>query len=107
MTELVKYTVSYTVHFHKDLELETVQLWEQDFKKIELALKTEQFVDIWGTIHNKFNILYIKPIKMDEEVFSLLKNEPEKIRDAVKKEIKLYKNKLTPWVVRNMIEKYK
>lgn len=107
MNEIVKYTTSYTIHFNKELELEPVQLGEQAFKKIEQALKTEQFVDIWWTIHNKFNILYIKPIQIEEEILHLLNQQPERIREEVKKEIKLYKNKITPWVVQNMIDKYK
>lgn len=107
MKEIVKYTTSYTVYFNKELELEPIQLWEQAFKQIEKALKTEQFVNIWGMIHNKFNILYIKPVKMDEDIFSLLRWLSERHRKEVQKEIKLYKWEVTKRKVEMMIDKHK
>lgn len=105
--EVVKYTISYTIHFNENLQLEPVMVWEKAFIEIEKALKTEQFVNIWGMIHNKFNILYIKPYQIDEDCFSLLRVLDKETREKVKKEIKFYKNKLSKWVVENMIEKYK
>jgi len=101
--EIIKYSVHYVVHFKDEMNFEPVQIWEEAFKVLEEKLKTSEFVKIWGMLHNKYNISYIKPFELQEDVIHLLQWESEPVRNFVKKEMKFYKNKITPWVVKNMI----
>lgn len=105
--EIVKYTVHYVVHFKEEWKFEPVQIWADSFKQLEQSLKTSEFVKVWWVLHNKYNISHIKPFKLQEDIVWLLQNEDMKVKNFVQNEIKLYKNKLTPWVVKNMIQKAK
>lgn len=104
--EIIKYTTHYVVHFKEELKFEPVQISEEAFRTLENLLKQSEFVKIGWVLHNKYNISYIKPYELEDSIINLLKNESESVRENVKKEMKLYKNKLTPWVVQNMIDKY-
>lgn len=105
--EIVKYTVHYTVQFKKDLWFEPVQIWEDAFKSIGQSLKTTEFVKIGWVLHSKYNILYIKPFEISDEMMWLLKNEDKRIVSKVKGYMKNDTETLTSGRLKVMIEKAK
>ena len=106
MNEIKKYVDSYIVYFKNEND-EPVEIWNEAGKMLIWDLNNLTFVNINWSAYNKFEIKKVEKRKSDYETWKLLDWLPEKTKNLVRKEMKLYKQELTLWVVNNMILKYK
>lgn len=71
-------------------------------------MQKKQVIMVWKNIRDTFNIVDVVELTKDEEmIYNLLKNENEYINSKVEYEISIYNWKITPWVIKAMIIKYK
>lgn len=71
-------------------------------------LNKKQFIKVGNSIRDTYDVKCIVEVSEDEEIiFNSLKNENEYINKKVREEISKYPYDITPWIVKNMILKYK
>lgn len=104
MTEIIKYKKMYKVIF-KDDDPKIVS--EEVYASILTQWMASKPVQIDWETYSPFEIRKIVENKMDDQILILLSKESDSIQTEVKNKIKNYKNKITLWVVKNMIDKVK
>lgn len=105
MNEIKKYVNSYMVYFKNEND-EPIEISDDAGKLLINDLNKLTFVVINSNAYNKFEIKKVEKRKSDYETWKLLEWLPERTKKLVRKEMKLYKQELTLWVVNNMILKY-
>jgi len=107
MSEIIKYTKHYVVHFKKELELDPIQVSENWWKQLILDLNKKDFVMVNWEYHNKYNIILVKPFDVQDWIPERLQAENKLVQKKVKEFMNLYKKEMTLWVLGNMIIKAK
>ena len=104
MSEIIKYKKMYKIIF-KDDEPKIVS--EEVCNLVKQQWINNKPVQIDDEMYSPFEIKKIVENKMDDQILVILSKESDSIQSEVKNKIKNYKNKITLWVVENMIHKVK
>lgn len=102
MNEIIKYKKLYKVLFKED---DPKLITPEQFEIIKEKLFKNEWIEIDNELYNPFQIKKIIKHKSEDWIMQILNNESEEIKKIVKWYMKLYKNDLTIWVIKNMIKK--
>ena len=102
MSGIIKYKKMYKIIF-KDDDPKIVS--EEVCNSIKQQWINNKPIQIDDEMYSPFEIKKIVENKMDDQIMVLLSKETANIQSEVKNNIKNYKNKITLWVVKNMIDK--
>ena len=111
-TEIQKWIELYKISFFQpktkdDMNepKEPIIITKEAFNKVKEDLKNNKWIEINDELYNPYTVDTVKKFKMDENIYTILNNEPIEVQNKVKWYLKYEKKSTTVSRLKIMIEK--